>query len=70
MGRAPGSTGRAPAHLSVLPGGIGASGGLEDLEEDRTTIEPAPDEAPTPIAATFLLLSQLWMAWPTALPSA
>jgi hypothetical protein len=58
MGRAPGSTGRAPAHLSVLPGGIGASGGLEDLEEDRTTIEPAPDEAPTPIAASSTIEEQ------------
>ena len=58
MGRVPGSTGRAPAHLSVLPGGIGASGGLEDLEDERTTIEPAPDEAPTPIAASSSIEEQ------------
>ncbi len=58
MGRVPGSTGRAPAHLSVLPGGIGASAGLDDLEDERTTIEPAPDEAPTPIAASSSIEEQ------------
>src|SRR5687767_7844972 len=57
MGRGPSHIGRAPAaHLTVLPGGASSTGGgLEDLEEDRTTIEPEPpsasDEAPTPIAA-------------------
>ncbi|MBZ0237077.1 MAG: FHA domain-containing protein, partial [Deltaproteobacteria bacterium] len=40
----------------MLPGGAqSVTGGLDDLEEDRTTIEPEPpsasDEAPTPIAA-------------------
>ncbi len=59
MVRGPLPSGRAPAHLSVLPGGAGA-GGLDDLEDDRTTIEPGPpaDEAPTPIAAAASLEEQ------------
>lgn len=59
MVRGPLPSGRAPAHLSVLPGGAGA-GGLDDLEDDRTTIEPGPpaDEAPTPIAAASSLEEQ------------
>ena len=60
MARGPSSPGRAPAHLSVLPGGASAAAGLDDLEDDRTTIEPAPsaDEAPTPIAAASALEEQ------------
>lgn len=55
MALGPSTPGRAPAHLAVLPGGAGA-GGLDDLEDDRTTIEPppGPDDAPTPIAAASL----------------
>ena len=57
MGRSPSHIGRAPAHLTVLPGGAtGGPAGLDDLEDERTTIEPAPppvsDDAPTPIAAS------------------
>ncbi|MEZ4399075.1 MAG: FHA domain-containing protein [Kofleriaceae bacterium] len=61
MARGTSTSGRAPAHLSVVPGG---AGGLDDLEDDRTTIEPAPvlahaaDEAPTPIAPAGGLAEQ------------
>lgn len=61
MGRGPSQIGRAPAHLTVLPGG---ASGLDDLEEDRTTIEPEPpaadDEAPTPIAAASTTMDEPW----------
>lgn len=66
MGRGPSHIGRAPAHLTVLPGGAASSvgGGLDDLEEDRTTIEPEPpsasDEAPTPIAASAASMDEQW----------
>ena len=61
MGRGPSHIGRAQAHLKVLPGGV--SSGLDDLEDERTTIEPEPpepgDEAPTPIAASSST-DELW----------
>ncbi|MCL4224106.1 MAG: FHA domain-containing protein [Myxococcales bacterium] len=65
MGRGPSQIGRAPAHLTVLPGGAsGLGSGLDDLEEDRTTIEPEPpaadDEAPTPIAAASTTMDEPW----------
>src|SRR5262245_21648881 len=61
MARGPSQIGRVPAHLTVLPGG---AGGLDDLEDERTTIEPEPptgsDEAPTPIAAASSSMDEQW----------